>query len=294
MRFLIIGGTGYIGSALYDCLSVNFEVTTVDLEWFGNYVNANNIKKDYKELSEEFLSKYDVIIMLAGHSSVQMCEDNFLSTMSNNVFNFINLIKKLNNQKFIYASSSSIYSEKFNADENEGNYSPNNPYDISKKLIDDIISISNINYYGLRFGTVNGPSKNFRNELMLNKMFVDAKEKNIIEITNPELKRPILGISDLCRAIETISTNKLERPGIYNVASFNSTVKEMSGIVADKTGAKVIEKNAKKGYDFSINSDKIIKTFNFNFTSTIESILNELNEFKYYGKLPRVEKIKYV
>ena len=49
-KILVTGGCGYIGSAIYNNLKDKYIVDTVDLEWFGNYTNPNNIKKDFDEL----------------------------------------------------------------------------------------------------------------------------------------------------------------------------------------------------------------------------------------------------
>ena len=84
-RILILGGCGYIGSALFPFLRKKFEVDTVDLEWFGNLINAQNVKEDFKNLKEEVLDDFDTIILLAGHSSVQMCDKNMMSAFKNNV-----------------------------------------------------------------------------------------------------------------------------------------------------------------------------------------------------------------
>ena len=109
-KVLILGGNGYIGTRLFSFLTDNgFFVDVVDACWFEKTIEKT-IVDDYKNLSKEFYSEYDSIILLAGHSSVKMSEGKFESCFNNNVSNFINLLGKLNDkQKFIYASSSSVY-----------------------------------------------------------------------------------------------------------------------------------------------------------------------------------------
>ena len=100
-KILLIGGNGYIGSKLQEVL----EVDVVDTNWFNDKGNG----EDFKDFTSRHYSDYNTIILLAGHSSVKMSEGNLNSCFNNNVRNFIDLIEKLDKQKLIYASSSSVY-----------------------------------------------------------------------------------------------------------------------------------------------------------------------------------------
>lgn len=287
-KILLIGGNGYIGNRLYKDYSSKYKVTSLDICWF-NEPYPHTIQEDFNNKSEEFYLGFDIIILLAAHSSVKMCEGNTLDVYKNNVDNFIKLISKLKpHQKFIYASSSSVYGNADGSlvDEKYYNFNPNNNYDISKHTIDLYSPNFKCQYYGLRFGTVNGYSPITRNDIMINAMFHSAINENEIKLYIKDILRPILGISDLSRAIECIINTKENHSGIYNLASFNNTAEQIAYGVSKTTGIKVVEYettspiiNAKlqtKSYNFSINCDKFIKTFNFEFRETIESITKEL------------------
>jgi len=273
-KILLIGGCGYIGSRLYSVLSKTYDVDSVDIEWFGG--SQHNICGDYNDLGEEFIKVYDVVILLAGHSSVQMCKDNAESCYANNVTNFINLIEKIDiGTKFIYASSSSVYGDfkEQLATEKDLAFKPNNFYDLTKHTIDLHASLYPIEYYGLRFGTVNGFSENFRKDIMINAMYTSYDKYGYIKEYNPEVYRPILDIQDLTRAIETIIENgSSKKAGIYNLASFNSSVKKIVSEVGYRLECKVEKKNGTDNtklqsglYNFSISSQKFIDTFSFDF-----------------------------
>jgi nucleoside-diphosphate-sugar epimerase len=294
---LIIGGCGYIGSRLFNYLKQkDYDVTSLDLELFGN-PNIPNTKRNYNTLTKEELSKFDNIILLAGHSSVKMCESNMIGCFKNNVQYFVELLSKISkNQKFIYASSSSVYgnvNRNIVTEECE-EYVAGSFYDLSKAEIDHYVKIfDEVNYYGLRFGTVNGFSPNTRNDVMINAMVSSAIANGEIKVFNPMIRRPILYINDLCRAVETIilEGNHSNR-GLYNLASFNSTadiIGRKTSEVFDDVKLSVIEReptpeeniNKKlnsKVYDFAISSDKFISTFNFKFEGTIKDIATELKE----------------
>lgn len=271
LNILIIGGSGYVGSCLHEHLCSKYNVDTVDLEWFGKF-NDDNSKMDYADLTQCDIDKYNVIILLAGHSSVQMCQGRMLDCMRNNVSNFTGLVEKIaqvrHRIKFIYASSSSILSclDK-----------PKNGYDLTKLMIDQIIQLYPIEYYSLRFGTVNGKAPHVREELMINAMVSSAINKGYITTSNPNISRPVLGTDDLCRAIESIILEEGNKRGIYNVASFNSSVFHIAKEVADfmKVEVKMID-SLSSPYDFIADTYLFEKAFNFTFKDSIESIVHSL------------------
>jgi UDP-glucose 4-epimerase len=278
-KILIIGGCGYIGSRLSEYLrKKQYRVDTVDAEWFGNPVNKRNIKKNYSFLTKDFLNNYPLIILLAGHSSVKMCENRLISSFKNNVYNFVKLLDKLTTQKFIYASSSSIYGKtnRINVTENYNRYLPENYYDLTKKQIDYYAQLSNVNYFGLRLGTVCGYSPNLRSDLMINKMVKTAIRKKEINIFNPSVFRPVLGIEDFCRAVEVIMT-KDKPKGIYNLASFNASILEVAqGVSKQLGGVKINTVGTFPGYNFSVDTKKFERTFKFKFKENMDTIVTSL------------------
>jgi UDP-glucose 4-epimerase len=279
-KVLIIGGCGYLGSRLFQHLTKKeYPVDTLDLEWFGNVVNPKNIKENYRFISQKRISRYKTIILLAGNSSIPMSEGRMLQTFRNNVINFLYLLDRISDQKFIYASSSSVYgnTRQNEVTEDYDRYIPSNYYDLSKKEIDYYAHLSSINYFGLRMGTVCGYSPNLRVDVMINKMYDSAVKNKEIQIFNKDFYRPILGIEDFCRAVEVII--KKDKPaGLYNLASFNMTIEEIAKKVARKVGKTkitIIGKNPDY-YNFSVNTKKFEETFDFQFRETVDTILDSL------------------
>ena len=277
-----MGGCGYIGSALFQYLCAKgIKVDTVDSELFGNNSNPNNIKMDFDKLTKENLSQYSTVVLLAAHSSVPMAAAFPADALENNLVKFQRLLDKLDKQTFIYASSSSVYSGSGSLAVNEDwqNFKPNTVYDLTKYANDALASFTNLNYYGLRFGTVCGASPNLRTELMLNSMFVKAMQHGQIFVQNKNIHRPILGIQDLCRSLELIirCSGKAER-GVYNLASFNTTVLQIAQAVQEITGAEIVFGLDTPTYDFSLSTKKFEKTFGYQFKETPFSIVSQLKE----------------
>jgi nucleoside-diphosphate-sugar epimerase len=286
-KILLIGNRGYIGSSMEKRLGISHSLDCVDICWF-NTPNEKTIVTDYNNLNKEYLSKYDVIILLAGHSSIKMCEGSIVNSHNNNVRNFLNLISKINKKtKFIYASSSSVYGvHEDEIKEEYTNFVPHNNYDITKHIIDLYVDRFDIEYYGLRFGTVNGHSEFLRKDLMINSMYCDSKNNNEIRLYFKDIMRPILGMDDLLNSIDVIISSTEDNRGLYNLSSFNRTVEEIAVEVSEILSVpineiKMNEKVRLKTYDFRLNTDKFQSTYNFKFTDTVESIVKGIQSTPY-------------
>jgi nucleoside-diphosphate-sugar epimerase len=287
-KVLILGGNGYIGTYLTELL----EEAKIDVTAYGSRT------KDYNRLDASFISNFRTVILLAGHSSVQMCAGDLKSPWNNNVRNFDNLVQKLDeHQRLIYASSSSVYGNKGEKvyTEQDINLEFVNNYDLTKVSLDLLAQkymSQGRDIIGLRFGTVNGGSPVIRRDLMLNSMMYSAMFRGNITVNNKHVRRPILSIKDLGRAIITIldaATHGIapSQNRIYNLASFNSTVEEMAGLVSDITGVKIVDTGTKPGvYDFETSTSKFEKHYGFKFLDTAESIILDIRD-RY--KMPRCE-----
>lgn len=270
-KILILGGNGYIGSHL----SVFLKNAGLFVDVFGGR------NSDYNTLTEEFFQPYSHIILLAGHSSVASCNGELKSSWNNNVRNFSNLVQKIGDKKLIYASSASVYGNYGQKIYTENDICLNyiNNYDVTKNALDFVARdyISNgYNIIGLRFGTVNGPSSLIRKDLMLNSMVLSAIDTGIININNKNISRPILALKDLSSAVLSI-INGIFYSGIYNLASFNTTVDVLSQLVSEKTNAIINDNgNFSAVYDFNINTSLFCSTFKFKFNETPETIINDL------------------
>jgi nucleoside-diphosphate-sugar epimerase len=295
---LIIGGNGYVGSRLIYDLHNIYNIHSVDICWFGQPDSHTEVR-DYNQLTKQELSQYNAIILLAGHSSVKMCDGPVLASWSNNVNNFIDLVNKLDkSQILIYASSGSVYgsSNTLSLEDIPLKFKPINNYDLTKYSLDvhaEKFIRTGYTVIGLRFGTVNGWSPHTREELMINAMTKKALYDGGILINNKTITRPILGIGDISRAVKEI----IDKPvtGVYNLASFDGTVENISGYVSTLLHATVQETiNISGTYDFVMNTDKFKSTYNFQFKESIKTIVNEIsNKFEKTEFSNRNKFIKY-
>ena len=278
-KILLIGGNGYIGSRLYDyLLESNTSVANIDLCWFGQ-IYPETIVKDYKDLTKEELSEYSHIVLLAAHSSVSMCTDNLSSCFKNNVVNFIDLVNKLDDQTLIYASTCAIYGKsKELVTEDEPIKNALNFYDYSMIARESIANLyPNKKLIGLRFGSVGGFSKSFRNENLINSLTLASKDKSLT-IANGNAMRSVLGISDVCKAIEKIISEDTIKNRVYNITSINDKIIDFGIKVKELTNSELAinESAFKTDYSFSCSFKLFEKDYNFKFKDSVESIYNDI------------------
>jgi len=275
-KILLIGGCGYIGSALYEHLKSTHIIDTVDLEWFGNFVNPSNMKMDFDELTQEQLDEYDVIVFTAANSSANLCK-NVADAFDNNVIKFVRLVEKLKKQKFIYASSSCVYTNSNSIPRIETDYTYScDGLTLTKITIDNYMLLSNVEFYGLRFGSVNGWSLNTRLDLIINAMTLSALHNKNVVVYNEHAYRPIVSIRDMCRAVTAIIQSDKTARGIYNIVSFNENIGQIGKRIAEYMNVPLINKGITGTYDFSISSEKFVDMYQFEFNDSIEDIVTSI------------------
>ena len=142
LNILITGGAGYKGSSLVPTLLPNHKVDVLDhhispectLIPFTRNKNFNFIKKDIRDIKKKDISKYDLIIHLAGLSGYPACEANPGIAEAVNVGstkNLCNLMSK--DQKLIYASTTYIYEISKKKINEESPVSPKTLYEENKE-----------------------------------------------------------------------------------------------------------------------------------------------------------------
>ena len=278
-KVLILGGNGYIGSRLRQVLREHHFVKSNDCCWFA--YDETSDRRDYHKLTKEELAEFEVVIVLAGHSSVPSCRGDLSGPWLNNVTNFTDLLEKLDNQLVIYASSASVYGNSAPGErhkETNTHFTPVNNYDVTKYALDQQAIIANLNgrrVIGLRFGTVNGWAPNLRVDVMINSMYHSVQNGTGIQVMNKQISRAMLGIEDLCRAV--VRCIEQPAPGIYNLSSFNATVADITDAVSKKLGADIVDRGAtNNAYDFALDTSLFQQTYDFTFQETPATIVDSL------------------
>jgi nucleoside-diphosphate-sugar epimerase len=304
-KILITGGAGYIGAVLTPyLLSKGYKVTVIDLMIYGENILSNNpnlkiIKGDIRD--EKMLSKeipgHDIVIHLACISNDPSFELNPKLGKSINLDAFLPLVeisKKNLIEKFIFASSSSVYGIKTEHDVNENmSLEPLTDYSKYKVECEKILTKYQSNDFApviLRPATVCGYSRRQRLDVVVNILTNLAYHKKEITVFGGEQLRPNIHIKDMAKAYEVlIEAEKSRISGeIFNVGFENRTVLELAHIVkkviGDNVNIKLNSTDDKRSYH--ISSKKIKKILGFDSKFTIEDAVRDLKNALDEGLLP--------
>ncbi len=249
MKILVAGGAGYVGSVLVPkLLERGYEVTVVDLLWFGNHLPAGVrvLEKDVLALAEEDLAGHQQVVFLAGVSNDPMAEyspvKNFVANGAAPAY-LAYLARRAGVERFVYGGSCSVYG--YSTDTVCGEDDPtvcHYPYGISKlqgEAAALLLRGPSFSVVSLRKGTVCGYSPRMRLDLVVNTMFRTALADGRIVVRNPAIWRPVLAIQDAAAAYVRAIEAAPGLSGVYNVASGNYTVGELGDSVKEAIEARL-------------------------------------------------------
>lgn len=249
-RVLITGASGVIGSNLAKAIrpSSNCEI-------FLNYLS--DISEDFKNSSfvlNHFditdlesinnLPMFDVIFHCAGYGQPQKFCSNPEKTFSLNTLSTQKLSEKVvNGGKFIFASTSEIYSgsEETN-EESPITINPNNSrncYILSKLFGESILSFnSRIESKSLRICLCYGKGFKKDDRRVLSEFINKARSGDIELMDDGSAIRRYIHIDDCIAAISNIT--KSGKHNLYNIGgSEETTIRELAEIIADNLGRRV-------------------------------------------------------
>ena len=253
MNILITGGAGYVGSRLVPkLLELNHSVTVLDLMMYGEDVLDDNIKLKKvkgdirnKPLLEDIMPGHDVVIHLACISNDPSFELNPTLGKSINLDAFEPLVKVSKENKinrFIYASSSSVYGIK--AEKNVTEDMKLEPLTDYSKFKGDCERILN-SYKSEDFITttirpskVCGYARRQRLDLVVNILTNHAYHNREIKVFGGDQLRPNVHIDDMIDsylAILAAPTKKINGQ-IFNVGFRNQSVNELADDVKTVIG----------------------------------------------------------
>jgi nucleoside-diphosphate-sugar epimerase len=296
MKILIVGGAGYVGSALIPALlERGYEVDVIDVKWFGNHLpkQVSVVDKDILQCHKDDLAGYEQVIFLAGLSNDPMAE---FSPATNFVANgavpsyLAYLAKQAGVKRLIYASSCSVYGYTVNQLYDEtAPVTCSYPYGISKLQGEQgVLQMKDENFsvISLRKGTICGYSPRMRFDLIVNTMYKCCVQDGKITVNNASLWRPILDMRDAVSGYLRAIQADYSISGVFNIASDNYTVGQVGDKVKEqmeKLLGKRIDleiKHVTDARNYKVKTEKARTVLGFEASYDVSDIIEDLHSHR--------------
>ena len=320
---LVVGGAGYVGAILVPkLLEKGHKVTVLDLYLYGhdifedydNHPNLVQIKGDMRHEGtvEKALCGCDTVIHLACISNDPSFELDPALGKSINLDSFEPLVKASKAagvNRFIYASSSSVYGIKEGVDVTEDlELEPLTDYSKFKVETEEILERYREPGFTtciIRPATVCGYSPRQRLDVIVNILTTHAIVNRRIRVLGGAQLRPNIHIQDMANLYVELLDMPDEKidGGVYNGGYYNDTVMNIA-----QTVKRVVEEDKDLGVgeielvveptndnrSYHVSSAKLQNQLGFKPQYTIEDAVRELVEAYKAGKLPNpMEDIRY-
>jgi len=294
-KVLITGGAGYVGSKLVPkLLSLGYEVTVLDLMMYGesvldNHERLNKVKGDIRDIDllEKTIPGHEIVIHLACISNDPSFELNPSLGKSINYDAFEPLVKtsvKKKVNKFIYASSSSVYGIKTEKNVTEDmKLEPLTDYSRFKGECEKILNSYKSDDFittTIRPSTVCGYAKRQRLDLVVNILTNHAFHNREIKVFGGEQLRPNVHIDDMVGSYLSVlnADNKKINGEIFNVGFKNQSVNELANDVKEIIGEdiKIINTKSDDNRSYHVSSRKIKEVLGFETKYSVKDAVSDL------------------
>ena len=313
---LVVGGAGYVGAVLVpQLLDQGHKVTVLDLYIYGEDLfkdlrgnpDLREIKGDMRDLAtvETALEGCDAVIHLACISNDPSFELDPTLGKSINYDSFrpmVQAAKRLGVERFVYASSSSVYGIKEGIVVTEDiSLEPLTDYSKFKAMCEEILEeerAPGFHTLVVRPATVCGYSPRQRLDVIVNILTNHAVNLGKVTVLGGAQLRPNIHIQDMCN----FYLNSLQWPAekidgkIYNVGDVNYSVRELADIVRGVVGEQVqVEvKPTNDNRSYHVSSEAIARDLDFHPTNGIEKAVKDMVAAFKDGKLPNsLDDIRY-
>ncbi len=282
---LVTGGAGYVGSKLVPKLiKAGYRVKVYDTFWFGknlfDSLKSNNflelVEADIRDINKlkNSLSGCTDVIHLACISNDPSYDLNPKLGEEVNFTSFNPLVRNAINsgvQRFIYASSSSVYGVKEEKNVTEKlSLNPLTDYSKYKAICEPILlekASDDFVTTVVRPATLCGYAPRQRLDLSVNILTNHAVNERLIRVFGGNQYRPNLHIDDMCDSYLYLldQPSDLINGEIFNIGAENMTIKEISELVAVEIGQplEIRVENTPDNRSYRVSSEHIKEKIGF-------------------------------
>jgi nucleoside-diphosphate-sugar epimerase len=300
-RVLVIGGAGYIGSALLPkLLAKGYHVRLLDLliygiEPIGDIIDDPNLEimqADFRQVDKvvEAMRNVDAVVHLGAIVGDPACaldeeltiEVNLMATRM-----IAEVAKGSNVSRFIFASTCSVYGANPATLDERSSLHPVSIYARSKIASEQVLASMATSQFGptsLRFGTIYGLSGRTRFDLVINLLTAKAMTEGRITIYGGDQWRPFVHVDDAAEAVLKTLEAPLSLVGnqIFNVGSDhqNYTIQQAGEIIARLVpGAELVNEGSDTDTrDYRVSFSKLANTLGFTPQWSIEEGVKQVIE----------------
>lgn len=322
-KILVIGGAGYVGSALVPkLLDKGHYVNVLDTFWFGKDVFNDYLAKNMNRFRQLFMVEGDIrnhdlekvmtgidcVIHLACISNDPSFELNRDLGRSINYDAFLRVVdaaRATKVKRFVFASSSSVYGIKNESEVTENlALEPLTDYSKYKAFCEMELRMTPLNklpWVIIRPATVCGYAPRLRLDLIVNILTVAALTKGKITVFGGSQKRPNIHIDDMADLYVKLVTEPNEKilGQTFNAGGNNFSVMKIALIVKvivglhRKYGIKIEVKPTNDLRSYHISSQKIKRELGWQAQYTISDAIRSLIDAFDSGKIPNPDDLKY-
>ena len=298
---LVIGGGGYIGSALVPkLLDAGYKVRILDMLMFGNeplkdvldHQNLELVQGDFRQPTQLVNAMQGVqsVIHLGAIVGDPACSLDESLTIDVNLLAtrmIADLVKMYRIEKFIFASTCSVYGACDEILDERSQVQPVSLYGHTKRASEKVLldmADSTFTPTILRFGTIYGFSGRTRFDLVVNLLSAKAKIDGVITIQDGDQWRPFVHVQDAAKGVLAVLQAPVDTVGteIFNVGSNeqNYTIQQVGTLIQQQVVSATIEEST-TGNDrrnYQVDFSKIRNLVDFQPDWTLESGIQQVVE----------------
>jgi nucleoside-diphosphate-sugar epimerase len=304
MRVLVVGGAGYVGSALVPLLlEKGHAVRVVDRLYYGDdglkpYAGQIElVEADMRQIPRQALQDVEAVINLGGLSNDPTANYNPDANWQLNfhaVVKLATMCKARGIHRYIFAGSCSVYDrrERTEAEDllltEEFPLQPVGYYSEAKHAAEQALLSMIDSGFGpviLRKGTVFGYARRMRFDLVVNVMVRDALATGSLNLFGGgENWRPLLAVNDAARAYVTAleAPDELVRGEVFNIVHSNLRISELGLRVQSTLRSLGVPCEIRSDYtkpaarNYRVSGEKARRVLGFVAETSIEDAVREM------------------
>ena len=315
-HILVIGGAGYIGSALVPkLLSQGYRVRLLDALLFGedpiaHFLDNRNleiIQGDFRHVENvvEAMRDVDSVVHLGAIVGDPACnlDENLTIDINLSATRMIaELAKSARVERFVFASTCSVYGACNDILDEHSLVQPVSLYGHTKLASEKVLqSMATDDFLPtiVRFATIYGLSGRTRFDLVVNLLSAKAKFDNEITVFGGEQWRPFIHVDDAAAAVAMILDRPLPLVGneIFNVGSNeqNHTIAEIGQMIHEHVLSAKLTVSGNEGdvRNYRVDFSKIRNRLNFHPTWNVDEGIRQVLEAITNGEITDYRDVRY-